>query len=241
MIIWYGANGMTEALIILFLLLTARELVQWLADSDFRHLMAAGTYLALGYMSRYEMLAAGCAVVVFVAAITLWWSAGGRVERRQAAFADVLLVAAPLVAAFTLWAAASWVIVGHPFEQFSSQYGNSALVERGGGTSMIEPALLPVQWLVLAPLLPVVSIAVIVQAVRRRDLSIVPPVGVFLAVLAFEAVGVFRRLAVRVPALSDRCHPALRDARRLSPQGTAWPDSGVAAPRNGMASQRGIT
>ena len=191
MIIWFGANGMTEALLILFLLLTARELVQWLANNDFRHLMAAGTYLALGYLSRYEMLAAGCAAVVFVAAVAWWRNAGGRMERRHATFADVLLLAAPLLAAFTLWAVASWVITGHPFDQFSSLYGNSALVASGGARSSIESTLLPLQWLVLAPLFPLASVAAAVQAVRRRDLSIVPPAGLFLAVLAFEAMVYF--------------------------------------------------
>jgi hypothetical protein len=188
MIIWFGANGMTEALLILFLVLTARELVQWLADNDFRHLMAAGAYLALGYLTRYEMLAAGCAAIAFVGAVTWWRTGGGRVARRQGAFADVLLLAAPLVAAFTLWAVASWVIVGHPFDQFTSPYGNSALVASGGGKSSIEPTLLPIQWLVLAPLFPLAAILVVVEAVRRRDLSIVPPAGLFLAVLAFEAM-----------------------------------------------------
>lgn len=188
MIVWFGANGMTEALLILFLVLTARELVQWLADNDLRHLMAAGAYLALGYLTRYEMLAAGCAAIAFVGAVTWWRTGGGRVVRRQGAFADVLLIAAPLAAAFTLWAVASWVIVGHPFDQFTSPYGNSALVESGGGKSSIELTLLPIQWLVLAPLVPLASILVIVEAVRRRDLSIVPPAVLFLAVLAFEAL-----------------------------------------------------
>src|SRR5215210_390261 len=158
MIIWFGANGMTEALLLLFLLLTARELVQWLTDNDFRHLMGAGAYLALGYLTRYEMLAAGCAAIALVGAVTWWRTAGGRVARRQGAFANVLLIAAPLVAAFTLWAVASWVIVGHPFDQFTSPYGNSALVASGGGRGSIEPTLLLIQWLVLAPLLPLVVI-----------------------------------------------------------------------------------
>jgi len=191
MIIWFGANGMTEALLLLFLLLTARELVQWLTDNDFRHLMGAGAYLALGYLTRYEMLAAGCAAIALVGAVTWWRTAGGRVARRQGAFANVLLIAAPLVAAFTLWAVASWVIVGHPFDQFSSRYGNSALVESGASASSIELTLLPIQWLVLAPLLPLAAIAVIVDAVRRRDLTILPPVGLFLAVIAFEALVYF--------------------------------------------------
>jgi len=225
MIIWFGANGMTEALLILFLLLTGRALVQWLVDDDLRHLMAAGAYLALGYLTRYEVLAAGCAAIVFVGAVTWLRAAGGRVVRRQAAFADILLVAAPLLAAFTLWAVASWVIVGHPFDQFSSQYGNSALVESGGGTSSIEPTLLPIQWLVLAPLLPLASIATIIQAMRRRDLSIVPPAGLFLSVMAFEAMvyfagslfGFLRYQIVVIPLLITLVGYLLRQQRGLVP------------------------
>jgi hypothetical protein len=192
MIVWFGANGMTEALLILFLLLASRCLVRWLDDDDFRHLMAAGGYLALGYLARYEVLASGCAAVAFVAVVTWRRLSKEPVNRRHAAtIADTLLVGAPLLAAFLFWAIASWVIVGHPFDQFSSAYGNSALVESGGGKAAINPTLIVMQWLVLAPVLPLVVVAASVVAVRRRDVALVAPVAVLISVLAFEALVYF--------------------------------------------------
>jgi hypothetical protein len=114
------------------------------------------------------------------------------VDRRHAAtIADTLLVGAPLLAAFLFWAIASWVIVGHPFDQFSSAYGNSALVENGGGEAAVNSTLIVVQWLVLAPVLPLVVIAATVIAVRRREVVLVPPVALLSSVLAFEALVYF--------------------------------------------------
>jgi len=145
LILWFGANGMTEALLLVFVLLAGRSLSRWIAVGDSRHLMAAGAYLALGYLSRYEVLAAGAAATALVAALTWFRSSGPVSSRRAAAIADALLVAFPLGATFSLWALASWAIVGHPFEQFSSAYGNSAIVSTGRAGTDIHPALLVVQ------------------------------------------------------------------------------------------------
>ncbi|SMD27153.1 Glycosyltransferase, catalytic subunit of cellulose synthase and poly-beta-1,6-N-acetylglucosamine synthase [Kibdelosporangium aridum] len=191
MIIWFGANGMTEALLIVFLLLAIRRLVRWTANMNPRHLMAAGGFLALGYLARYEVLAAGCAAMALVFALSWCRSPGGRAQRRRAAMVDALLVGGPLMAAFALWAIASWVIVSHPFEQFSSVYGNSALVQKGGGNASTDPSLLAMQWLILTPLLVPVLVAAIFLAVRRHDVSLVAPVGLLSAVLAFQVAAYF--------------------------------------------------
>jgi len=188
LIIWFGTNGMTEALLIVLLLLAIRRLIRWTAAPDPRHLMAAGAWLALGYLTRYEILAAGAAAVVLVAGLSWWRTPPGRAGRRDAALADALLVGSPLAAAFTLWAAASWIIVGHPFEQFSSAYGNSALVSSDGIAAAFDPTLPVLQWLILAPLLPAVGVAAGVRAVRRRDLSLLAPVGLLTAIIAFEVL-----------------------------------------------------
>ncbi|ONI88264.1 hypothetical protein ALI144C_07420 [Actinosynnema sp. ALI-1.44] len=191
LIIWFGANGMTEALLIVFLLLAIRRLVRWTADTNPRHLMAAGGFLALGYLARYEVLASGCAAIAFVVALSWYRSPGGRAHRRRVALADALLAGGPLAAAFFLWAVASWVIVGHPFEQFSSAYGNSALVQKGGGIASVDPSLLTMQWLVLAPLLVPVLVLTAFFAVRERNVSMIVPVGLFSAILAFQCAAYF--------------------------------------------------
>jgi Dolichyl-phosphate-mannose-protein mannosyltransferase len=184
MIIWFGANGMTEALLIVFVLLASRRLVQWLDNSRPRHLMAAGWFLAIGYLARYEVLAAGCAALALVVVVSWRRSPLAGSERRHLVVADALLLGLPLAASFTLWALASWVIVGQPFEQFSSVYGNSALVEHGG-QERPDLSLLAVQWLVLAPALPVALVAAAITA-GRRDAAPLAPVGLLSAVLAFE-------------------------------------------------------
>lgn len=186
LIVWFGANGMTEALLLLFLLLASRGLVRWIKDEDPRHLMYAAAFLALGYLSRYEMLAAGAAATVLVATVTWFRTPQSRSARRASAAADAMLVGLPLTAAFTLWAAASWAIVGHPFEQFTSSYGNSAIIDGGGTGVTIHPTLLILQWLVLAPLGPVVAIAAAFRARRTRELGLAAPVALLAAVIAFE-------------------------------------------------------
>jgi hypothetical protein len=47
------------------------------------------------------------------------------------------------------------------------------------------------QWLVFAPVLPLVVVAASVIAVRRRDIVLIPPVALLSSVLAFEALVYF--------------------------------------------------
>ena len=111
----------------------------------------AGTVVAV---ASTALLATGCAAVALIAIVTWRRLSRDQANRRNAAMvADPLLVGAPLLASFLFWAIASWIIVGHPFEQFSSAYGNAALVETGGGKAAINPTLIVMQWLVLAPAL----------------------------------------------------------------------------------------
>ncbi len=194
LILWFGANGMSEALLILFVLLATRRLMAWLRAEDSRHLVAAGLWLALGYLSRYEVIASGAAAVALVVVVSASRSPHRGRERQQEVIVDALLIGLPVALAFALWALASYVIVGHPFEQFSSQYGNSALVagERGGGTSadFAHPhlSLLLTQAWLLAPLLVPVGLAVAVRSARRRQLDPLAPVALLGSVLAFEVL-----------------------------------------------------
>lgn len=130
-LVWmYGANGMSEACGMFFLVVAARQLARWLESDDVRPLMACGLALGLAYLTRYEALTAILAVGLVVAAVSTGrqpraWS--GR-ERVRGVTVDVTVVALPALAAVIGWAAVSWVIIGEPFAQFSSEYGNSALV-----------------------------------------------------------------------------------------------------------------
>ena len=187
LILVYSANGMTEALLMLFLLLATRRLLRWMSAStqaDATQLVSAGLFLGLGYLARYEAIVAAAAVTVLVMAAT--YLRTPRSEHRwPAVLVDGLLVALPAGAAFLLWAIISWAVVGSPFEQFTSVYGNSALVAGGGGRS---GGLADVgrQLLWLMPLAVLVLVAATVRALRRREAGVLIPLALFGSVLAFE-------------------------------------------------------
>ena len=185
-VVVYSANGMTEALLVLFLLLAARRLLAWSrggADADATQLVAAGLFLGLGYLARYEAVVAAAAATTLVVATTALRAPRGR--RTAAVVADGLLIGMPAVAAFVLWAVVSWSIVGRPFEQFTSVYGNSALVAGGsGGAAGAADVVAQLLWLV--PLALPVLLAAGLHAGRRRDPAVLVPVALFGSVLALE-------------------------------------------------------
>jgi len=121
----FGANGMSEAMFMVFILVAVRQLARWLRCSELGPLVYTGAALSMAYLSRYEALPAAVGVVAVVAAVSF------RRGRRKPGFlwvtvCDAELVAAPVGFAFVVWAAASWLTVGHPFDQLASIYGNNA-------------------------------------------------------------------------------------------------------------------
>lgn len=189
----YASNGMSEALLLMFLLLATRRLLRWTAGwaeeggPDGTRLVSAGIFLGLGYLARYEALVAAVAATALVAGIT--WFRTSRRDRVPAVVADALLVGLPAAAAFLLWAMISWAVVGSPFEQFTSAYGNAALVgdgATGGGVGAMGDVVRQLLWLV--PLAAPVLVLAAWTGVRRRDPSVLVPVALFGTVLAFEWV-----------------------------------------------------
>lgn len=192
MVLLYAGNGMTEALLVAFLLAAARRLLAWVRDGETTALVAAGLSLALGYLARYEALVAtlGAAVLVAVVSARRTGTLRRPARRRDAVLVDVGLVAGPPAAAFVLWAVVSWLVVGSPFEQFTSAYGNAALLAGAdaAAVSIAVPAR-QLTWLApaLLPLLALVLARALGRAPRGRALArLAVPVALFGSVLAFE-------------------------------------------------------
>ncbi|CAM3425079.1 ABC transporter [Tsukamurella hominis] len=186
MIVFYAANGMSEAPYLFFLVWAVRRLIRWADDDDVHELIVAGIALALAYLTRYDGAVATAAAGVLVFVIT-WRRARG--ERRfGTAFMDLNLVAAPGLAAFLAWAVAGWMITGDLFAQFSSRYGNSAILAQTGGpdgAAASPAAMSAMSFVILAPTLPVLLVcAAVVQ--RRRPVVLAAPLAVFGAVLLFQ-------------------------------------------------------
>jgi len=195
MIVYYGANGMTEALYMFFSVLGVRYLSRWLRTAGgIRPLVYAGAALGLGYLVRYEAAfaaLAGGAVVLFASFAR---ASGPRRARVTKGLTDLVVFAIPPAAAFLGWAIVSYVITGHFFEQLSSQYGNTSQVQLLGGVHVGMPVAQfeALQILAYAPLLPIAAALAIWSGFRRRDwqpLSLLVIAGTVLFTFVFPLTG----------------------------------------------------
>lgn len=197
MILYYGANGMSEAMFILTLLVTVRYLGRWSRDGQTTSLVIAGLALAVSYMTRYEAVVAALGATGAVVILSAKSRSGDIRERLGEGLADATVLAVPFVCAFVAWAVASWLIVRDPFQQFSSIYGvvsqlavaqSSVAQTTGQGTPAayawsvrqligLEPGILPLGLLAL------------VATVRGRIGLTMPAVALLGGVVAFSVFG----------------------------------------------------
>ena len=188
MTVLFGANGNTEGLFVLFLVIAARYLSRWMERPTLGALVVTGTTLALAYLTRYEAVAAGAFTTGAVAAVTYARTPGTAGTRRITAIADGLIVGIPVVGAFLMWAGASWLITGAPFEQFTSSYGVAAQVIAGLGVFDIDLTdfeLMVQQVLGFQPLAIAIVATSMAVAAWRRDFRWLGPAMTFGAVLVF--------------------------------------------------------
>ncbi len=174
LIFLFAANGMTEAMQLMLLLMAVRYLARWLRDSGLNSLITTGIALSLAYFTRYEALAAALGVMTVVAVTSLL-----RTRKQGGSFwsvlCDVAIVAAPVTLAFLVWAFASWLITGHPFEQFASTYSNSAQLQAEGAKHPWSPSLIGLvasQLGSLEPLAPLVAVLFVVAYRRTTTLAV---------------------------------------------------------------------
>ncbi|MDX1875651.1 ABC transporter [Mycolicibacterium sp. 120266] len=190
MIVFYGSNGMSEAPFIFFLTWAVRRLILWMTDDDVHHLIAAGGIaMGLAYLTRYDAVGTVAAAGVLVGVTT--YLRARRAPRVRRAVLDVMLVSLPGFVAFVGWAATSWLITGNAFAQFSSQYGNSAILKQSGGAAATSfgggVAFAAICITLLAPtLLPIAAWAGLSRARGPRSGVLAVPVLMYTAVLAFQ-------------------------------------------------------
>ena len=238
MIVFYGANGMSEAPFVFFMTWSVRRLIMWMVDDDVHHLISAGGIaMGLAYLTRYDALACVAAAGLLVGGTT--FLRAPRPPRMRRAVLDLIIISGPGVAAFIGWAIASWLITGEAFAQFTSEYGNKAILEQSGVT---QPGLLGglsfavVCILLLAPaLFPLGIWAGFVRWQRPRWAVLIPPVAIYGAALVFQSgtyalggtFGFLRFYIIAVPfvatlallAVPDGVFvPAIRPGRNALPE-----------------------
>jgi hypothetical protein len=169
----FAANGMSEAMLVLLLLIATRYLARWLRDFDLNSLIATGIALSLAYFTRSEALAGALGVIATVALASFVRNRGLR-GHLSTTICDVAIVASPVTLAFVFWALASWLITGHPFERFSSIYDNRTVASSGyvpWSGSILKFTFL--QLTALEPALPVLVVLAGIAILSRRHSSLV--------------------------------------------------------------------
>ncbi|MDT0407226.1 hypothetical protein, partial [Streptomyces edwardsiae] len=103
----------------------------------------------------------------------------------------MLIVSGPGFLAFLGWAAAGWLITGEAFAQFTSQYGNTAILEQSGQTApnLFDGLMFAVVCIMLlAPtMLPLALWAVMQRWGRPNWQMLIVPLALFGAVLVFQS------------------------------------------------------
>jgi 4-amino-4-deoxy-L-arabinose transferase-like glycosyltransferase len=190
MIVFYGANGMSEAPFIFFMSWAVRRLILWMVDDDVHHLITAGGIaMGLAYLTRYDAVACIAAAGLLVGVTTYLRARPSPRIRR--ALLDMIMVSGPGLAAFLGWAVLSWLITGEAFAQFTSQYGNTAILAQSGqtkpdfGSGVLFAAVCV---LVLAPTLVPIAAWAAARRWRRRSWQVLlVPVVIYGAALVFQA------------------------------------------------------
>jgi hypothetical protein len=187
MILFYGGNGMSEALFLFTLTASTRYLLRWIHAEDLRSLAYAATALGFSYLTRNEAAAAIVAGGVVVALVSYWRSKGKRSIRVRTAFADSTVFILPGVVAAVGWAIATYVITGYFFGQLSSVYGNSQQQKLivhfafSGRVVFVLEAIVSM-W----PTILIVMLVAVIIALRRRDPRILAPLAILGGALGFD-------------------------------------------------------
>lgn len=228
MIVFYGANGMSEAPFIFLMTWAVRRLVLWMVDDDVHHLIAAGAVaMALAYLTRYDALVC-VAVSSSVVAVTTYLRAQ-EPPRKRRALLDFIVIGSPGILAFAGWAIASWLITGEAFGQFTSQYGNSAIVKNSGqeGPGPLDGFEFAVTSIsLLAPMLiPLAGLAIWQRWRRPKWAMLIPPAAIFGSALAFQSAsyisgstfGFLRFYIVAIPFAATLALLAVPDGEFVEP------------------------
>ena len=178
MIVYYGANGMAEAVYLFFLVAGIYFLLRWDLAKQAHLLAFVGVAMALALLSRYEMLPFALAIGAAIALIIVTDRA--RRGSSQEVEASLVLYLAPIAYAGAAWLFFNWLILGDPlyFLTFgattadigASQQNIAGLpgVQVGGLVSVV--VYLTKLNFALFPLTVFVFAALLITALARRNL-----------------------------------------------------------------------
>ena len=235
-VLLFAANGMSEAMLLFCLLAATRHLLRWFRAGELEAAVLAALALGAGCLVRYEAAIAALAAGLLIAGVSVWRASGTWRARLWAGQADILIVAAPSLAAFSFWFVVSWLITGHPIEQFASQYGNSSQLQATGVTAVSAAA--HAGWLAVTiqqaieiePVALTLALAGLAVGAWRRDVAplvIGATLGsVLLFMLALDAKGMvsheLRYMIVEIPLAGLMAGVLMQPGALRLPRGTSF-------------------
>jgi len=189
MILYYSANGMSEALYLFTLTAATRYLLQWMRNpAGQRSIVYAAAMLALAFLGRNEAVAAAGLGSALVVAVVFRRTPGTRHERIMAAATDGTVFVLPFATTFAAWAIAGYVLT----HQLLAQFQVNALQVSIAGIRLQSASSRFVHevhafWYI-APLFPIALIWAIVVARKRHDSQPWAIVCILGGCLAFSLV-----------------------------------------------------
>jgi hypothetical protein len=156
----YGFNGMSEGIFIFTIVLVVTELVRWIDDEKWTHLVWIGIALVLAFLTRYEAIPFAAAVFVTLA---FFMFKKQRLQhendienhfaadeysncddnRNRKSLWDYfegtsVVVFMPLVTGVIVWILLNWIIMGDPLYFLTSQYSNIVQSSENLGEDMLS-------------------------------------------------------------------------------------------------------
>jgi hypothetical protein len=233
LLLFAAASGMSESILLFFLLLAVRSLSGWLRTAAMSTLVTAGAALGAAYLTRDEGLFAGVGAILVVGGVSLARTRGS--DRWRIALADALILAAPIGLAMACWTAMTWLITGDPLQQLSSIYGTSsqihALQAQGADVANEGSRIMRGLHRLLALEPGVLAVSVLaLLGLGRKGMHGLAAVALLAPVLAALFIGCvlgwtlpgLRYFIVVVPLAGILAGIALSQASR-SPLRVAWP------------------
>ena len=194
MILYYGSNGMSEAIFLLTLLATCRYLTRWLRDGGVKSLVYAAAWLGAAYLARSEAVGAAAIAAIVVAGVSWTRHPGAWRRRLMEVGTDLAVFLLPFIVSVAAWAIASFVITGAPFAQFNSLYGTTSQLKILGNGGVVGFARLTRELdaiFLLAPALGAVALLCVMRSALARDVRFLGGLAVLGGALSFDVASYY--------------------------------------------------
>jgi hypothetical protein len=185
MILYYGGNGMSEALYLFTLITSTRYLLRWMRDGDLRSLAYSAVALAFCYLTRNEAALAALLGGLAVGVVSYWRAGGSRKSRIRTGVSDLMIFGAPAFMAALGWAVCTYVIIGAWVDGGAL---STRLSHQKADHLTLHARLLYEFHAIgaLAPFLPILLVVAAFVAFRMRDPRMLAPLSVLGGGVAFD-------------------------------------------------------